>query len=224
MWWELVDRGPVIRAAADFAAEGGALVLAGPSGFGHLEAANLAVRQMRRYGWVCHDLTSDGPVDARELIIAGLESIFPTAQHGVPQRAQLGGMGVSRLSHHVRTVCADLTTKHCLVAPYADSTQQFDRGAVSSLLSIALASPICFLLTSLDVAAWSEHTDVEFVELAAFDVQHVRNCLMRGSHTEGFPFGTLGALSEELRSLTLSDGKIVPQAAYAWLRQRALGT
>jgi len=221
-WWELVNRSAVIRSAADFAADGGILVLTGPAGFGHMEGAKLAVRQIVRYGWACHDLTTDAPQDAARLIISGVESIFPTAPNGVPQVAQLAGLGTSVLAHHVRDLCDGLLAKHCLVAAYADDNEPMARSDVDFLKSITRDAPLCLLLTSTAVSRWQDFPEIPIVELDAFRVEHVRNCLVRGSHTEGFAVDNLENLQAALEELALADGRIVPQAAYTWLRQHGI--
>jgi hypothetical protein len=131
----------------------------------------------------------------------------------------LAGLGTSVLAHHVREVCSALDAKHCLVAPYADDTHPLGRQEISFLESVVRNSPISFLLTSTRPEAWEPFPEVEVIELEAFSLDHVRNCLIRGGNTEGFPVGTLDNLRQALESLTLVDGTIVPQAAYTWLRQ-----
>lgn len=218
-WWELVDRASVIRAGADLGADGGVLVLAGPKGFGHQQAVRLAVRQVGRFGWACHDLSTEGPLNVEHLLISGLEALFPTAPNGVTQAAQLAGMGLSQLVRHVRATSAELTEKHCFVASYADDTAPVMASEVDALVRAAAGPSLCFLLTATHVDTWLASAGVDMVELSGFHIQHIENCLKAGSNRLGVSLVPTTPIDDDLRPMMLPNGTVVPQAAYTWLRR-----
>jgi len=212
-----VDRAAVIRAAAQFADEGGVLVLEGPAGFGHIEAASFAVRELRRSGWRCHDLATDGPLDGERVAILGLESTFPTGAGGISQAAQLSGLGVSLLRRHVRLAFAEHGARECWVVPYVDAAAALDRVDLDFFGSIA-SGRLALVLTSLGHTGWSRSPNIEVVELTGFLTKHVELCLARGARLAGFEPEELGTALDEVR---LPDGTILPVAAYTWLQQVA---
>lgn len=219
-WWALVNRAAVIRAAAQFAEDGGVLVLEGPPGFGHIEAASFAVRELRRSGWRCHDLATDGPLDAERVAILGMESTFPTAAGGISQAAQLSGLGVSLLTRHIQLAFADHGRRECWVVPYVDATAAMERVDIDFLASIASGS-LALVLTSVGGTAWSSSANIEVVELTGFLTKHVELCLARGARLVGFEPEELGTALDEVR---LPDGTVLPVAAYTWMQQVSIAT
>jgi hypothetical protein len=218
-WWEYVDRRAAVVAAGELAESGGVLVFAGPPAFGHMQALSLAVIQLRRFGWVCHDLTATGPLDAPRLVVNGLDSIFPAAPNGLPQTGMVSRLSTMSLAGYVRDACVSLGTKHCLIAAYADDSRDIGPGDIAFLRQIASENQVSVLLTSTNLVGWQAVQDIDAVYLSSFQVTHVTNCLRSASVKFNFAMPGDAAIDDELAPLRLDDGSVVPQAAYEWLRK-----
>jgi hypothetical protein len=216
-WWGKIDRAEIILEARSFAGTGGFLTLYGPSGYGHIEAACFVADEMSRTGWQCHDLSVDGPSDVADVAIRGLESIFPTAPGGVPQRAQVSGINRTALRGYFASVTSAEPVRHCLIVPYPDREQALSTDDLDFLRRLC-SQTISLILLSDGQTNWSGPSGVQAVELRGFLTEHLEAFLAREPRLE---LVDVAATRDRFQSLEAGDGRIIPAAAYTLVQQLA---
>ena len=215
-WWMLVNRASVIRAAAEIGPDGGLLVLSGPQTFGHMEALSFVAKQLERFGWRCHDLSTTGPISAASVALDGMDAVFPAEPGSIPQRAQLAGLGLATLRRRVTDLLVQRRDRNAWFVPYVDHSGPLSPADLDFLAGL-VSRELTIVVTSVASSDWDQ-VDCDIVELTPFSELHVELCLRRQGLT-----ALVEDWADYATSITLPDGGVHPTAAYVWLQTVAPG-
>lgn len=217
-WWSLIDRGEVIQRARDVAVTGGSVVLSGSPGYGHLEAATLAATELQRFGWICHEVSFEAEVDASEVVVSCLESLYPPATGAVPQRAQVGGLSRSALARYFKQVTSAEPNRHCLTLMFPDRHGPFEPRDLDYLGKLQ-SDGVLFLVVSDGQTSWSADPAFEEVLLSGFLIEHLELFVEREPRLASVGADRVRAMFEDLRG---ADGRLVPLATYTRVQSLAM--
>lgn len=217
-WWSLIDRGEVIQRARDIGPSGGSLILSGSPGYGHVEAATLVATELQRFGWTCHEVSFDAEVDASEIIVRCLESLYPPLTGSVPQRAQVGGLSRSSLGRYFKQVTSAESGRHCLALLFPDRHGPMDPRELDYLGKLQ-SDDLSFLVISDGSSDWGADAGFEEVLLPGFLIEHLELFVQREPRLSAVDVDKVRAIFADLCA---SDGRLVPLATYTRVQSLAM--